>query len=193
MSFLRATIWAVLGTSLMTGCGKRQGTVAQEATQAQTSGDPFPGKTASNPKAGNADYLPVGFDKLSGFPLKVIFEMTNPVTFASVPKLNASIPDPVKALDGKAVAVTGFMLPLKLEDGRTREFLLMKNRSLCCFGIPLEINDWVCVRMTNQPVKSVMDVPMTVYGTIHIGEILENGQMAGIYRLEGSKLKTGDF
>ena len=39
---------------------------------------------------------------------------------------------PIRAAEGNAVEITGYVLPLKIEGGRTRQFLLMRDQSSCC-------------------------------------------------------------
>jgi hypothetical protein len=133
-------------------------------------------------------HLQVGFDKLADFQVFVLHQVTDPVRLTTVPKLSRPIPDFIKSLDNREVAVQGFMLPLKLENARVTEFLLMRSRSFCCFGIPLNINEWIHVRMKGDGVPSIMDVPLTVYGTLHVGEIIKNGQLSCIYKLDGEKM-----
>jgi hypothetical protein len=133
-------------------------------------------------------YLQVGFDRLACFQVFVHHRMVDPVRFTSVPYLSRPIPDFIKSLDNHEIALRGFMLPLKLGNGRVTEFLIMRNRSMCCFGKPLHVNEWVHVRMNGDGVKSIMDQPLTVYGTLHVGEIVKDGQMSSIYQLDGEKM-----
>jgi len=50
------------------------------------------------------------------------------------------------------------------------------------------VNEWIIVRMVGRGVKPVMDVPVTALGIFHVGEMRENGQLAGIYRLDCNQL-----
>jgi hypothetical protein len=134
------------------------------------------------------DYLEVGFDKLSAFPVRVIYETVNPATLAYAPKILGDIPPTILALNEKKVAVKGFMLPLKQQDGFITEFLLLKNQSMCCYGMSPKVNEWVQVQMKGKGVRSIMDEPIIICGTLHVGEYQENQQLAGIYRLAGDKL-----
>jgi hypothetical protein len=132
-------------------------------------------------------YLQIGFDKLSAFPATVIYEIVNSNTpaFYYAPKMTGRIPDEVKALEGKGVALKGFMLPLKQEEGRVKEFILLKNQSMCCFGKPPNLNEWVHVTMSGKGVKPLMDRVVTIYGRLHVSEYQEGRQRLGIYRLDG--------
>jgi hypothetical protein len=134
------------------------------------------------------DYTATGFDKLASFSIRVMFEMTNPVTFATSPKLSGPIPDRIQSYDGRNIAMQGFMLPLKFEEGRVKDFLLMRSRAFCCYGRPLALNEWVSVHMTDKGVQSIMDQPVTLYGRLHVGAIRENGQISGIYRMDATRM-----
>src|SRR5687767_7386805 len=100
------------------------------------------------------------------------------------------IPAHVMALDNQRVAVTGFMLPLKVSGGYVTEMLIMKDQSMCCYGTVPRINEWVSVKMVGDGVKPVMDEPVTLLGTLHVGEMRENGYLVGIYSLDGERLET---
>ena len=80
------------------------------------------------------------------------------------------------------------MLPLKVDDGVVTEMLIMKDQSMCCYGAVPRINDWVSVKMKKGGVKSVMDQAVTLYGKLHVGEMLENGYLIGIYQMDGEKM-----
>lgn len=149
------------------------------------------GESWSIPVDAPGGYLPVGFDKLSAFPARVSYELvdSNTPAFCKTPGLACRIPDVVRALDSKDVAVQGFMLPLKHQNGRVKEFLLLKNQSLCCFGRPPNLNEWVHVTLAGKGVRPCMDQSITVYGTLHVGEYKENRQMLGIYRLDGDGMR----
>jgi len=34
----------------------------------------------------------------------------------------------------------------------------------------------------------VLDVPITFFGTLRVGEVLENGYLVGIYEMDGERL-----
>jgi hypothetical protein len=82
------------------------------------------------------------------------------------------------------------MLPLKVEGGLVTELLIMKDQSMCCYGATPKINEWVSVKMTEKGVKPMMDQPVTLLGTLHVGEMRENGYLIGIYRMDGEKMQA---
>lgn len=135
----------------------------------------------------DGDFLVVGFDKLASFNFEVPDEpTTNQVATA---KSENQIPPTVKALDQKAVAIKGFMLPLKVESGLVTEMLIMRDQSMCCYGTVPKINEWVSVKMVERGVKAVMDQPVTIYGKLRVGEMRENGYLVGIYQMDGQKME----
>ena len=142
-------------------------------------------RAADAPKAGEIEK--VGFDRLASY----VFTPpeTDPATpNAPPPSGAAQIPDRIKALDQHKVAVTGFMLPTKMEGGLVKEFLLVKDPMMCCYGVMPKINEWIVVKMVGPGVKPLMDLPITFEGRLRVGEMYENGYLTGVYLLEGEKL-----
>jgi hypothetical protein len=138
-------------------------------------------------------YLHVGFDKLSAFKFEPGEEVLNPQTNGISGQnlgVNAMIPEKVKSLDEKKASIRGFMLPLRVEGGLVTELLIMRDQSMCCYGVVPKINEWVSVKMHNKGVKAIMDQPVTMYGTLHIGEMRENGYLVGIYRFDAERMET---
>lgn len=139
--------------------------------------------TASAPVS-MGEYQAVGFDKLAGFVYQVPeYAGTNK---PAAPNTN-QIPAGVKAFNGQTVALKGFMLPLKVEQGKVTEMLLMRDQSMCCFGSVPKINEFVTVKMVGGGTKAVMDQAVTLYGKLRVGEFMENGYLLGIYQLDGEK------
>lgn len=123
----------------------------------------------------------VTFDHLSAF------EFVAPPDETSAPEAEKQIPGPVRALDAKKVAVTGFMLPVKMDQGLVTEFLLVKDPMMCCYGVMPKVNEWVVVKMNGKGVPPLMDVPITFEGTLKVGQIYEGGYLTGLYLLEGDR------
>jgi hypothetical protein len=132
----------------------------------------------------------VSFRMLSSFDLQLNHELANGTAGSNqtVAEVSAQIPSEVRALDGKRTVIQGFLLPVKMDDGLAVEFLLMRNQSMCCYGVPPKINEWITVQMTGKGVKPVMDQPVVVVGTLHVGPMQENGLLTGIYSLDGEKV-----
>jgi hypothetical protein len=136
----------------------------------------------------DGDYRVVGFEKLASFEFEVPEEEYDPDKKPEPAKAPDQIPADVKALDKKSVAVKGFMLPLKVEDGEITELLIMRDQSMCCYGTVPKINEWVSVKMISKGVKPILDQSVTIYGKLKVGEMRENGYLIGIYEMDGEKM-----
>lgn len=211
MTRKRIATWSVaLLLAAAVSC-KRETTVSQPSAADDIRGQPINSPTASNvvkpssppdavaaqkPRTAPAaaltadipqnpdEPLTVGFDKLASFTYDVPIEQ--PATNA--PPTASQIPAAIKAYDKKKVALKGFMLPLKVEGGLVTELLIMRDQSMCCYGTVPKINEWVSVKMATKGVKPIMDQPVTMFGTLHVGEMRENGYLVGIYALDGEKM-----
>ena len=135
--------------------------------------------------------LVLGFEVLAAFP----YELPDAPTEAPTPAKSAipaprksQIPPNVQAFDGRRVTVTGYMIPLALDDGRAKQFVLVRNLMSCCYGVPPNLNEFVLVTMTTEGVRPVMDAPVTLVGKLKVGETYEDNYLVGIYQLDGEKL-----
>ena len=134
------------------------------------------------------DYSLISFDRLASFAYEVPDDpITDPKAKAIIEK--NIIPKSVTDFHKKKIALKGYMLPLKVEGGKITEMLILRDQSMCCYGTVPKINEWVSVRMPEgKGVKPIMDVPITIFGTLKVGEVLENGYLVGIYELDGHRL-----
>lgn len=150
------------------------------------------GNSLKDPKplATDPDYLTVNFNRLASFNYQIPDEFMYLEEGAEMPEKVPTIPDNIKKLNGEKVAVTGFMLPLKVEKGLVTELLLMRDQSMCCFGTVPEINEWISIRTEKEGkgFKPINDQAVTFFGELKVGEIRENGYLVGIYEMEGNKM-----
>ncbi len=135
-------------------------------------------------------YTNISFSVLAGFDFILSKEMADGSASSEDidAKAKAQIPAAIQSLDKTRVVIEGFLLPVKMNDGLAVEFLLMRNQSMCCYGVPPKITEWITVVMNGKGVKPVMDQPLAVAGVLHVGPIEENGCLAGLYRLDGDKV-----
>jgi len=131
---------------------------------------------------------PDGFWRVSFANLASYIYPTPPETAAARPGSVEGIPAEVRGLEGKRIAVTGFMLPVKMENGLVQEFLLIRNPMVCCYGVAPAVNEWVLVKMKGKGIAAKMDQPLNFYGTLHVGVVVEEKMFAGLYELEGEKV-----
>ena len=145
---------------------------------------PPPAASLPELKQGPGGYWIVDFQHLA------CFTFNPPSTEAApTPGSLAGIPPAVQALEGRRVRLSGFMLPLVMDErtGRVKEFLILRNQMACCFGLMPQPNEFVLATMKTEPTDERMDVPFNFYGTLHVGEVFEDKTFAGLYRLDCEK------
>lgn len=133
-------------------------------------------------------YMRLGFDRLANFKFTAPPYNAEADPKAPLPTGEEQIPAEVKAYSGKKAIVTGFMLPVKMDNGLVTEFLLVKDAMMCCYGAVPNMNEWVVVKMSKGGVRPLMDVPVSFLGELKVGAMFENGYMTGIYQLDGEKM-----
>jgi len=129
----------------------------------------------------------VGWETLAGFAYAAPTYEADQDEAAIVAEADRQIPADVKALDGRDLTVTGFMLPVKMEGGKVVEFLLVSDPMVCCYGAIPKLNEWVSVRLA-EGMDPVMDVPLAFGGAFKVGPVLEDGYLTAIYEMSGAKL-----
>jgi len=131
-------------------------------------------------------YGSLSYRQLASFDFKITHEMAARDADPEVATKSVleQIPADVKVFNGKAVALTGFMVPVDWKDGLVTDSMLVPNRMCCCFGMTPRINELVVVHTTGQGFKAVLDVPMSVLGTFHAGAIRVDGYLIGIYQID---------
>ncbi len=99
------------------------------------------------------------------------------------------IPENIRALDGKRVLMTGFMLPID-EVRDIKEFLLVKSLWSCCYGKPPDIHGIVrCVMPKGKTTDYLFD-PLKVVGTFKVEAVLQDGYCVDIFHLNVEFLET---
>lgn len=96
---------------------------------------------------------------------------------------SAAFSDQAKALDGKQVTVTGFMLPLEATD-RFHHFLLSKRTPTCFFCPPGQPNEIVDVWV--EDAAEWDDGPVTVTGDF---SLMDDREMGLFFKLSNAALK----
>ena len=133
--------------------------------------------------------LAVTFDRLASFEYVMPAEpMTN--SPALTPGGSEQIPQEIRAYDQQVLGVKGFMLPIKVQNGLVTEMLLMRDQSMCCYGVTPKITEWVNVKVTGKGVKPIMDQPVTMFGRFQVGEVRENGYLVCLYRMDADRMTT---
>ena len=142
-------------------------------------------KSAPAPKAPEG-YVGVTFDKLASYP----FEVDELGRVGELPDGSRSkVPDEILSYDGKKVAVSGYMVPLSLEEQEVKDFVLVRNQLLCCYGQAPKLNEWIYIAL-DDAVPVQVDLPITVAGDMEVGEDLEGEQILSLYRMLGHSVEV---
>jgi hypothetical protein len=99
----------------------------------------------------------------------------------SVPEL----PEEIVALDGRLIAIEGFMNPMMFDADGVSEFTLVADPQFCCFGATPQLNHFLYVTLADdERCEFYSIVPLAVYGRLEIGPEEEDGLVLSLYRLE---------
>lgn len=99
------------------------------------------------------------------------------------PRVEASFPAKVLALEGQMVEAEGFMIPLDVAPNGASMFVLNPDADVCAFGVPPRMSDWVMVTMPPGERALVSHLPTIVKGRFSVGEEVRNGRVTSIYRI----------
>ncbi|HEX2853516.1 MAG TPA: DUF3299 domain-containing protein [Opitutaceae bacterium] len=134
------------------------------------------------------DVFAVGFDKLAAFEYTIVDAATG-ATPEEIEKARQrdQVPDWIKLYQDKRVALTGYLMPLQVENGLSKKFIMMRDITTCCFGNVPNMNEYVIVTMKTGGVKPIQDVPVVLVGVFKIEEKYENGYVVALYQMDGEK------
>ncbi|EIQ01847.1 Protein of unknown function (DUF3299) [Opitutaceae bacterium TAV1] len=104
------------------------------------------------------------------------------------PNHDSYTPERIKSYNGRTVRLRGYMLPVKMEEGKVRECLLMAGQMTCCYGASPNFWEFVSVRMADKPVPSLMDVPLVFEGTLKVGDVYDNGYWTQFYTMDATSV-----
>lgn len=179
----RRSPWRSLGVGL---AGLLLGLATGQAEAAPANAAPRPPRTTV--VAGAPAHV-LGFDLLAAFP----YEVVDIGTGASEEEIaaaqqNDQVPAWVRFYDGRRVVLTGYLMPLKVVNGRATKFVMMKDVNTCCYGATPRMNDYVIVTMPGAGVEIVQDVPVELLGTFHVEQRYDGGYVVSLYVVDGEKL-----
>ena len=137
-----------------------------------------------------AEIYSVGFDKLAAFPYTIVDEGTG----ATPEEIKAAmekdqVPDWIRLYHGQRVLLTGYLMPLSIENGLTKKFVIMKDVNTCCYGSTPNMNDYVVVTMKGAGITPVQDVPVELVGTFRVDQKYDGGYIVSLFVLDGEKFR----
>ena len=116
--------------------------------------------------------------------------MTDRADPSAKPPRPDPIPEKIRKLSGKDVAIRGFMIPYKVDGEDVIEFLLVRNQYACCFGVVPKMNEWLHIKMApGKKAPYAVDIPITVYGKFDAKELIEKGVVMSLYRMEATEVE----
>ncbi len=142
----------------------------------------------------NVQYEVIPFDRLF-FKYHPPMEIENPDGTVT-PKADKPMPIPaaIKALNGKKVAIKGFVTPLENDGKNVKTFLLVDQLVTCLFCQGLGMDQWIMTEVVDP--KGIRlnddqyDEALTVYGTLEVGEEMQNGEVTSIYRMKADGVEV---
>jgi hypothetical protein len=82
------------------------------------------------------------------------------------------------------------MLPLQLDSSGVSLFILNGSYDMCYLGAPVAMNEWVLVRMKDGRTTPFTHLPLTVSGTLSVGEEVKRGRVVSLYRMDADEAKA---
>ena len=130
----------------------------------------------------------LGFDRLAAFEYTIVDSATGATPEeVEQAKKRDQVPAWIRRYEGKRIALTGYMMPLKVENGLAKKLIMMRDITTCCYGNVPNMNEYVVVAMSGEGVKAIQDVPVVLVGVFRIAEKYENGYIVSLFQLEGEK------
>ena len=99
------------------------------------------------------------------------------------------LPREVAALDGKKIAIDGFVMQTGSDQNGLFEFCLINYFDGCCWGAFTSINQAITVEVDKPGVRIDEYQMVTVFGTLSVGERIRDGQTVDIYRMKADAIK----
>lgn len=117
-------------------------------------------------------------------------DMTEPGDAAADAR-RAEFPAEIRALDGKEVALGGYMIPVEWDDAVVLEFMLVRDLLACCFGGAPQPDEWVQVRMApGEGAHYYPFLPVIVNGKLSIQGMADAaGYPIGCYAMTATKVE----
>jgi hypothetical protein len=134
------------------------------------------------------EMLALGFDKLSSFTYTLVDAGTGATEEEIAEHLKKDpVPEWVRAYDNKRVLLTGYMMPLQVENGRSKKFVMMRDVNTCCYGAVPNMNDYLVVTMEGEGVEAIQDVPVDLVGVFKIDHRHDGGYVVSLFAMKGEK------
>lgn len=134
------------------------------------------------------DYELISFEDLR-FDYQPPMDVEHPDgTITKAAEKRMPVPTDIKALDGKKVAIRGFVIPLETNGDNIKTFLFADQLVTCLFCAGLGYDEWVMSTARDAKGFHINEDEyeriFIVYGTFEVGEKFEDGQFSSLYRIK---------
>ena len=103
------------------------------------------------------------------------------------------IPAEIRKLDGRKVAIEGYMIPIDFEKGKVRTFLLSRSMMGCCYADSPGITDVIKVQRADGKTMSFEQM-VRVTGSLEVGEEKDaDGYLESVYRIKADLMAPALF
>jgi hypothetical protein len=96
----------------------------------------------------------------------------------------AHAPEAIRVLDGRAVRLTGYMIPVDMQGWNVRRCVIVPSQANCCYGQAPRFCEFVVATMTGADVPLALDEPLAFTGTLRVGDVAEGDVWSAFYTLE---------
>lgn len=97
-------------------------------------------------------------------------------------------PAHIRALDGRLVRITGYMMPVRMEKDKVVECIVVPSLLHCCFGKVPRFCEYVVARMKGEPIPKLLDRPVIFHGKLSVGDVFEQGYWVTFYTLDCTRI-----
>jgi len=100
------------------------------------------------------------------------------------------IPPEIRDLDGRRIAIRGFVVPVDQEAEGTNRFVLLNCALACCYGKMPKPNEWIDVTVKGgERISLAIDQPAWAFGRLEVREEIEDGTLVGLYWMEADEVR----
>lgn len=103
-------------------------------------------------------------------------------------EIGGGVPSDVKALNGSAVRLQGFMIPMDQANSIT-QFALVPSLFACCFGQPPQVQHTIVVHLPKGKGVSYFPDEISVEGKLIVDEKKEDGFIVSLFEVDATSVK----
>jgi hypothetical protein len=104
------------------------------------------------------------------------------------PSYGSQVPERIKQFDRSQVRIRGYMLPVRIEGTRVRDFMILPSPTTCCYGRSPRFCEFINASIRGVPIAPKTDEPVTFEGILHVGDVYVNGYWSALYTLDCSRV-----